>query len=388
MPDPTFSTRPNTAMGSTRRHDRARHPVGEGGGDGKADAAAGLGRRGLLAGALGGLLGGLPSGPFANVPSWGARTSRSADTPVGALAPGEWVWGLAGDARGPLVLLVGLAEQLAYVYRNGLLAAVSTVSTGRPGHATPTGVFTILQKDRDHRSSLYNAAPMPYQERLTWDGIALHAGGLPGYPESHGCVHLPTEFARRLFEVTRLGMTVVISREGTAASRVAGAPVIAPVRPDGREAPAPLPADASSDWSPERAPDGPVSLLLSTVDARLVVLRNGLEIGRTAVSLRPIDGWTGTHAFVRCDGYADGDFPAYPGGRAPAWLAMALPGHDADAGRPVSRDEIDDVVIPPEFASRVVPLLDVGTVLVVTPASIAPHTTGVPLRVVDAVRQA
>ena len=122
------------------------------------------------------------------VPFWGAKTSSPAGTPPAALKPGEWVWG--GDAKdmGPMAVVVSLTEQRAYVYRNGLLIAVSTVSTGKPGHETPTGVFTILQKDKDHHSSKYNDAPMPYQERLTWDGVALHAGRIPGYPASHGCV--------------------------------------------------------------------------------------------------------------------------------------------------------------------------------------------------------
>ncbi|MET0232384.1 MAG: L,D-transpeptidase family protein, partial [Rhodanobacteraceae bacterium] len=124
------------------------------------------------------------------VPFWGARESASADTPPADLKPGEWIWGGDNKAMGPMAVIVSITGQRAYVYRNGVLVAVSTVSTGKPGHETPTGVFTILQKDKDHTSKKYNNAPMPWQERLTWDGIALHAGGLPGYPESHGCVHL------------------------------------------------------------------------------------------------------------------------------------------------------------------------------------------------------
>src|SRR6185503_12097277 len=108
--------------------------------------------------------------------------------------------------------------QRAYVYRNGVLIAVSSVSTGKPGHETPTGVFTILQKDKDHHSNLYNNAPMPYQQRLTMGGVALHAGGLPGYPESHGCIHLPTQFAKELFAITNLGVTVVV--EGNAQDHI------------------------------------------------------------------------------------------------------------------------------------------------------------------------
>ncbi len=114
------------------------------------------------------------------VPFWGARESKPADTPPGALAPGEFVWNEAIAPEGPMVVIVSLTEQRAYAYRNGIAIGFTTTSTGKPGHATPTGIFTILQKDKDHHSSKYNDAAMPYQERLTWDGVALHAGGLPG----------------------------------------------------------------------------------------------------------------------------------------------------------------------------------------------------------------
>jgi len=100
-----------------------------------------------------------------------------------------------------------------HVYRNGVRIGLSTISSGKPGHETPTGVFTILQKKRMHRSNLYNDAPMPFMQRLTWDGIALHAGRIPGQPASHGCVRLPLEFSEQLFEVTDREMTVVIADE-------------------------------------------------------------------------------------------------------------------------------------------------------------------------------
>ena len=110
-------------------------------------------------------------------------------------------------------MVVSLPEQRAYVYRNGVLIGASTVSTGKKGHETPTGVFTILQKHEDHYSNLYDNAPMPYMQRLTWSGVALHAGKLPGYPASHGCVRMPYEFARKLYAETKTGLTVVVSDE-------------------------------------------------------------------------------------------------------------------------------------------------------------------------------
>ena len=140
----------------------------------------------------------------------GAKQSAAVDKPPRELKAGEWIWTPAAVPAGPLVMVISLDEQLAYVYRNGLRIGVSTVSTGKKGHETPTGVFTILQKHKDHRSNLYDDAPMPFMQRLTWDGVALHAGNLPGYPASHGCIRLPSAFAAKLFAATKVGTEVLI----------------------------------------------------------------------------------------------------------------------------------------------------------------------------------
>lgn len=139
---------------------------------------------------------------------------------VNALQPGEFTWHPERQPVGPVSVVVSLDEQRVHVYRNGVRIAVSTCSSGKPGHETPTGVFVVLQKDRDHRSSTYNNAPMPNMNRLTWGGIALHAGNLPGYPASHGCVRLPLKFSALLFEVTHLGTPVIIAASGTAPNSV------------------------------------------------------------------------------------------------------------------------------------------------------------------------
>jgi hypothetical protein len=110
-------------------------------------------------------------------------------------------------------------------------------------------VFTILQRRVEHYSSLYNNAPMPYMQRLTWGGVALHAGDLPGYPASHGCIRLPREFAKLLYGVTRLGMTVVVTNEA-AVPRVAPAEALL----QGRSVPGVQ--EAKSMWRPAAAPSG------------------------------------------------------------------------------------------------------------------------------------
>ena len=142
-------------------------------------------------------------------PALAQRVDKYADQ----FTNGEFNWFPDRSEGGPIIAIVSIPDQLVYVYRNGVRIAASTCSTGKLGHRTPTGVFKILQKDKNHHSSTYNNASMPYMNRLTWSGIALHAGQLPGYPASHGCVRLPKDFAELLFGVTKLGMTVVIADE-------------------------------------------------------------------------------------------------------------------------------------------------------------------------------
>jgi hypothetical protein len=147
--------------------------------------------------------------PWLSTPAYAQLVRKFAEE----LRNGEFNWFPERSPDGPILIIVSIPDQLLHVYRNGIRIAASTCSTGKPGHATPTGVFQILQKDKHHRSSTYNNAPMPNMNRLTWSGIALHAGQLPGYPASHGCVRLPLAFSEKLFEITKLGLTVVIADE-------------------------------------------------------------------------------------------------------------------------------------------------------------------------------
>lgn len=109
-----------------------------------------------------------------------------------------------------VLIVISKASQQMFVFKDGQPWRTSPVSTGRRGHATPAGVFPILQKKVFHRSNIYSGAPMPYMQRLTWTGIAIHAGRLPGYPASHGCIRLPREFARALYGLTRASATTVV----------------------------------------------------------------------------------------------------------------------------------------------------------------------------------
>ena len=111
----------------------------------------------------------------------------------------------------PITIAISTELQRLYVYRDDTLVAVSTISTGKPGHRTPMGHFTILEKQRWHRSNIYSNAPMPFMQRLTWSGIAIHAGHNPGFPASHGCIRIPFGFAQTLFGMTNIGEPVVVT---------------------------------------------------------------------------------------------------------------------------------------------------------------------------------
>jgi hypothetical protein len=126
------------------------------------------------------------------------------------LSPGRYVWNDDPGEEGPLSIAVSLPQQMLYVFRGETLVGMAAVSTGSPGRDTPAGDYQILQKAQWHRSNLYSDAPMPFMQRLTWDGIAIHAGENPGYPASHGCIRVPTAFARKLFAATQLGVRVAV----------------------------------------------------------------------------------------------------------------------------------------------------------------------------------
>ncbi|WP_043614074.1 L,D-transpeptidase family protein [Ensifer sp. ZNC0028] len=119
--------------------------------------------------------------------------------------------GFAGS-RGPLQIIVSKDQQSLVVYDGDAVIATSPVSTGKAGHTTPSGIFSILEKRRHHKSNIYSNAPMPFMQRLTWSGIALHGSNhVPDYPASHGCVRLPSQFAASLYKMTERGVHVLIS---------------------------------------------------------------------------------------------------------------------------------------------------------------------------------
>src|SRR3954471_9460701 len=127
---------------------------------------------------------------------------------------------LSRPAGVPLMAIVSVAEQRVTIFDAQGRILRAPVSTGQTGYETPPGIYSVIQKEAEHYSNLYDDASMPFMQRITWSGIALHAGALPGYPASHGCIRMPHGFAERLFEVTKMGMRVVIVREDIAPAAI------------------------------------------------------------------------------------------------------------------------------------------------------------------------
>lgn len=201
-----------------------------------------------------------------------ARSRKARDTEV-AERPAE----------GPLVVSVSLARQRLTVYdANGPIAS-SPISSGRVGYATPTGVFTVLQKRRMHYSNLYDSAPMPNMQRLTWSGVALHAGALPGYPASHGCIRLPHGFSKKLFGMTRMNTRVVVTRDPVSPKPIAHARLFTAFPPEDDMAAGSAPLQETQVADASRATGAPGSAVSEVLG---VTMAAAAESGATVSSPR------------------------------------------------------------------------------------------------------
>lgn len=288
------------------------------------------------------------------------------DGAIEQLQPGEFLWAPDIAPDGPVTMIVSLSTQRAFIYRNGVPIGVSTVSSGKPGYDTPTGIFTILQKHADHKSNLYDDAPMPFMQRLTWGGIALHAGNLPGFPASHGCIRLPLAFAKLLYGVTKLGLTVVITDDATA-PEVSPTPAVLAAPDENSQ-----PSAAAYVWRPDRSLDGPVSIVVSGRDKRIVILRNAIEIGAADIG---IDGpITTTEAFT-LGSIVDGEAH---------WLHLSLPGQFPRMFSEMTRDERARAHLPEGLRENILSILQPGSTLLITRDSLRSSGTGRLLTVIVA----
>jgi hypothetical protein len=278
--------------------------------------------------------------------------------PTGRLKPGEYWWNPQLSPRGPLMVLISIPEQTMHVYRNGILIGRSTISSGSIGHETPGGVFSILEKNETYRSKKYDNAPMPNMQRLTWTGIAMHSGQLPGYAASHGCVRLPYDFSLLLFQATSKGGTVVVGDGKTPTPHLAANPglILAPkdFTPDMLR---PLAAQ-DYDWHPERSSEGPITIVVSSADKALYVYRNGNAIGRAPIEAR---GSLGTNVFTLLEGTTGKQSALVPGREGRNWMHVTSEGRRMEADALTSRLRMN-----PEFAGKLYDAIAPGTTVIVT----------------------
>lgn len=276
---------------------------------------------------------------------------------IKSLKSGEWVWYPERAPEGFVAIVVNLSDQLCFVYRNGVRIGTSTVSTGKEGHETPTGVFTILGKDVEHHSSIYNNASMPYTERLTWSGVALHAGGLPGYPSSHGCVHLPLAFSRLVFGITHVGTPVIIANAHSAPEDVLHPGLVMSEGLDEE-----LAVSATGQGAPQDAAAAPepVSMVVSGADRTITVLRGGQTALQGPVSIADPAAPLGNVVYVLAA--RDG---------APRWSAISYEGKTpAGSARLALARVTVDASINKQVAAFALP----GTTLLITDLPAHPGT--------------
>lgn len=282
------------------------------------------------------------------------------------LKPGAWEWYPARSPTGPVVVVVTLSDQLAYVYRNGVRIGVSSVSTGKKGYETPVGVFTVLRKERMHHSHKYHNAAMP-DSQFFFGGVALHAGGLPGYPSSHGCVHLPRAFADRVFGVTHNGTPVIVTSEHSGVGSLSHAGLLLTnsdqkqiEKITGNVRSKTLPFD-NKGYSKSAT-----SVVASGADRRILLLENGEVTFEAPIN---IDGNAplGEHVFVLKN--------AHSGRNSLEWIAIGLgtPGkHNVDQHSELVAS--GRVKMSPKVRDRISQSLHPGATFLVTDLPAHPGT--------------
>jgi lipoprotein-anchoring transpeptidase ErfK/SrfK len=328
-------------------------------------------------------------------------------------------------AKGPLLVVISIADQRISLYDNGALIARSSVSTGVKNHPTPLGVFSVISKSRYHRSNIYSGAPMPYMQRITWSGIALHAGDLPGYPASHGCIRLTNDFAIRLWHLTKRGTRVIIAHDDIQPVEASNPrlfvpkPKIAPAPPefgvatlaasDTRTAAAtqvPLLSNAQAQGNTNaeaKGPDlasasiaaqkvapqkvAPVSVFVSRKLSKLFVRQGFIPLFDVPVTIQDAAEPTGTHVFTAMEFQNDG---------APVrWTVISVPEKAALSQRSSLKSQkgraqqtirtvlptpdkanaaLNRIEIPQDAADRIAQLLTPGSSLIISDHGISGET--------------
>ena len=317
--------------------------------------------------------------------------------------------------QGPFQIVVDIAKQQVALYGQDGFIVRAGISTGMPGHPTPMGVFTVISKAKWHQSNIYSGAPMPYMQRITWSGIAMHAGPRPGYPASHGCIRLPEDFAIRLFHTTKVGARVIVTREPAAPVEFAHPKLFVPTKPvektlafaaettkavSGADAPgAARPAAATTtdvtsimavpplEQKPASGPPRAISVFVSLKQSRVFV-RQGFEaLFDLPVTIAEPERPLGTHVFTAMALKDDG--------KAMRWTAVSIASGyrhrvshadkrhhgrktaEADEAQPVASTAaaaLDRITLPGEAIERISALLLPGSSLIVSDNALSDET--------------
>jgi hypothetical protein len=353
----------------------------------------------------------LPGVAFALVaglsaPADAARKSRHWPTEVKKVEPWK---DFGATPKGPLQIVVSIGDQRITLYDNGVRVAQGPVATGMPGYATPMGVFSVIQKDRYHRSNLYSNAPMPYMQRITWSGVALHEGPLPGHPASHGCIRLSHDFASRLWPVTKLGVRVIVARHDVVPVDFTHprlfVPKPQPPEPQVAGSEAQKPAEISksiqlaaattsrSATSPEMtAPTkrtGHVAVFVSRKEKKIFVRQGFAALFDMPVTIDDPDLPLGTHVFTAMEVTNNGTgmrwnvmtMPGEQPRNAEPWGKMKTSTQAGSAPKPIEAkatttpaQALDRIHIPQEAIERIGEILIPGSSLVVSDQGLGPET--------------
>jgi hypothetical protein len=318
--------------------------------------------------------------------------------------------------KGPLQIIISIADQRVSLFDNGALIARSSVSTGTQGHPTPLGVFSVISKQRWHRSNIYSAAPMPYMQRITWSGIALHAGVVPGHPASHGCIRLKNEFAIRLWHLTKRGTRVIIAHDDVQpieitnphlfkpkavssssefqTTTVAGKSISTAAATHGSLVSNAETPEATSLQVPGSAPAGgapkklvPISVFVSRKSSKLFVRQGFSPLFDVAVKIENPEEPLGTHVFSAMEFQSEGaairwtvvsipeEFPRIPGRatkerEVPAkQIARSVPSPDK------ANAALNRIEIPQDTVERISELLTPTSSLIISDNGFS-HETG------------
>ncbi len=261
---------------------------------------------------------------------------------------------------GPLQIMVSLQQQRLTVFSAGVPVASAAVSSGQTGFETPSGIYSILQKNRYHESNIYSGAPMPFMQRITWSGIALHEGSLPGYPASHGCIRLPGAFAQTLFGMTKVGARVIVSRDPLTPRPFAHDKLFKPHSPatpiavaqlSGRDGAASsqetggvnffINTAAAMPMLPDRSlssaktvDDGQVAILISRQSGKIYIRRNFQPVFEGAIDIQDADLPLGTHLFTAV---------GLSGDRSQLiWNVVTFPSNDAKPAARTARSRLSE----------------------------------------------